>query len=307
MTADRPQTHRDVSWITEEFRRTGLPQSALAEYLGLHKSAVTRILNRSRHMDASEIEVIAGLFSVVPHGTASAMTDAVARLQSVKARLAATEAILAWLETTAERDELRYSFVDLIRSQVNEAATLRADQIVALCRVFSLDLRELVGGVGAVVEPRSWPTSEPPPSKDARRTLEEAARRWVREAMTAPYEFERGRPSKLDRPIISKRSFLALNPVELEAEAFKACDAFDIEGSSSEPLFKSGQTVYVDSEASEHLQKGKLVAVFVGDLEAAIGFIVKISQSAVTVDLPSGKRLEIKEPRSTRAIRFCRF
>jgi hypothetical protein len=302
------------AWLHAEFERTGLPYSALGEYLGLDKSAITRIVGGDRALSGPEAEAARGYFTVVPP-LHRALSAAIKKLQSAKTRKNLTSQLLQWLKSHEHirESESGISFARLIETTTNESATLRADQIVAICRVLRISIESLVQNAGVHVTDPLVP-DESLRERDAIAKLAAAARRWAGESgAEIPYRFERGRPSRIQKQKTETLPEIVLKKTSQADEQFASCAPFVVDSDNARPLFHRGQTIYLE-RSSAPLRNGDLVAYLtggeaIGGANAQIGQFRYESNEGILIDLPGGERIQIPMDRRSRIHRigFCRF
>ena len=303
------------AWLHAEFERTGLPYSALGEYLGLDKSAITRIVGGDRGLSGAEAEAARGYFTVVPPRPHRALTEAVKKLQSARTRKNLSSQLLQWLKSDERirKSESAISFAHLIEAITNESATLRADQIVAICRVLHISIEELVQNAGVHRTDYTSP-NESFVRGDAISALTTAAQHWATESGTpTPYHFERGRSSRVQKQKAKTPLEVVLKETSKADEHFASCVPFVIDGDNARPLFHRGQTIYLE-RSPVTLRNGDLVAYLtaseaIGGANATIGRFCYESNEGVLIELPGGERIQIPTSRRSliRRIGFCRF
>jgi hypothetical protein len=116
------------------------------------------------------------------------------------------------LETTdprAKTDPSQEAFFLLLERVASQNASLRADQIVALCRLLEIDVARLVQGHGV----RSRTGSAAEGSKDLMVELRSTARRWANEG-GVPYQFDRMSHAPPPRATGARINFVMLQPAD---------------------------------------------------------------------------------------------
>lgn len=306
-----------ASWLKSEFERTALPYSCLAEYLDLDKSAVTKILNGDRPLYGKEEAAARGYFTVVPPRYSDRFREAVGKLQSARARNSITSQLQHWLQVNEPAWATGISFARLIEGLTGVNATLRADQIVALCRVLRINIDGLAYNTGVQQEALyNWRLQ----GADAIQALSAEATKWAQEAEAdspyqfdrgSPYQFDRGRPSKIGSHSTGQSTGLSVRRGPRAEREFARCEPFVIDGDGGKPLFQGGQTIYVEHSPRD-LRSGDIVIVFdrAGDNAiATIGYFQFETNDAISIDVPNHGRVTIPTPNRERMgrVNFCKF
>lgn len=307
--AERSEPNEPSLWLKSEFERTALPYSGLAEYLGLDRSAVTKILNGDRLLVGEELGAAQGYFTVVSSRDGATYQKALGKLQSARTRKSVVSQMHEWLKANEPAWTSGVSFSRLIEQATGPNATLRADQIAAICRVLKFDITALVQNGGVLLDPEDgWQ----PAAEDAIEELSRAAAKWAVEAGVSPaYQFSRGRPSKVNTQSTSGPVGLFVRRGPRADTEFRRCEPFVIDGEDPSSLFRRGQTVYVEHEPRD-LKLGDVVIVVaeLADTGAAtIGRFQFETSEGIAIDIPNRGRVEI--PRSQRKlvgrVNFCRL
>ncbi|WP_029077484.1 S26 family signal peptidase [Bradyrhizobium sp. th.b2] len=290
-------------WLDKEFARSGLPKSALASYLGVEKAAVSRAVSGERQLNREDTDLAHAFFSIVPPDAPESLTEAIHRLRSTKVREAAGLMLSRWLlERVDEGDIASRDFFGPVASQ---NTTLRADQIVALCRLLGIDFGELVQGFGV----RSRNNLAPP--RNLLDALQSEAERWPRRG-TVPYQFDRNSEASPPRLATSKTRFVTLQPADPSGEDLTSCVPYLIPDDSYAPRFEQGQTIYLDAYSEP--RKGDYVAVVIKDsnsweVKAVLGRLLYVSRDQIGLESLKNTRTEV--PRSDvsefRRIGFCKM
>lgn len=291
-------------WIEREFIRTGLPKSAFAGYLAIDNAAVSRISSGERPLSQEETALARAFFSVVSERAPESSTDAIRRLRSTKIRETAGVALSSWLvERIDHRDS---NALDLFAPVAAGTSTLRADQIVALCRMLQLDVVGLIQGFG--VRSLHADASVPP---DLVAAVDRAATEWIRDGV--PYRLAR-RPAATEAPRLSasKTRFVTLQPADPADDELGAYTPYLIPDDSYAPRFEQGQTIFLD--AGSEPRKGDFVAAVIKDsksenLQAVLGKLLYVSRDQIGIDAARSNRVEVPRDRVTelRRIAFCKM
>jgi hypothetical protein len=301
-----------MTWIEQEFRRTGLPRTALARYLERHKPVVSLIARGERQISAEEANLIRSFFSVVPPTPDSHFVAAVEGLKSTKLRTTVGLDLVRWFKRVPDQwpphyYELAGSFLKLLKPVSEHSGILRADQIVAICRVAKIDLVALCGGHGAKEDLHGERLIV---SADALAALHKAAELWMRKyGNVKKYEFERGGFESVAGQD-QNAQVASLQVAESSISAFSGCEGFLLADDRAKPFFERGQTIFVSRTTP---RRGDLVAVMMKDDKlgvpaAVIGRLAYDSPDAVAVDTARGqKKLEKKSDLELRRIDFCRL
>jgi hypothetical protein len=291
--AERPKSDEPASWLKAEFARTALPYSGLAEYLGLDKSAVTKVLAGDRRLRGDEIGAAQAYFTVVSQRNGARYRDVLEKLQSARTRKSIVSQLHEWLKANEPPWTSGISFTRLIENSIGPNATLRADQLMALCRVLKINIDALVDNGGVQLNPDSlWE----PTTKDAIEELSVAATEWASEArVNSTYQFNRGRSSKVSTQSSGRAAGLIVRKGPRADSEFESCEPFVIDGDGAEPIFRKGQTVYVQYRPDD-LKSGDVVIVFteVADVSTAtIGFFQFETSGGISIDIPNRGRANI--------------
>jgi hypothetical protein len=292
-------------WVEREFIRTGLPKSAFAGYLGIDNAAVSRIVSGERPLGPEEAELARAFFSIVSERAPESLKDAIRRLRSTKIREASGVMLSSWLlERIGPKDS---AGIDLLAPIAAQKATLRADQIVALCRMLEIDVTGLVQGFG--VRSRLGESVAP---RDLLAALNHEATRWVRDG-SMPYRFDR-RSDTTTPPCLaaSKTSFVTLQPADPAGDELAACIPYLIPDDSYAPRFEQGQTIFLDARTEP--RKGDYVAAVVKDsnseeVKAVLGRLLYVSRDRIGISSARSIRLEVPRGDVTdlRRIAFCKL
>lgn len=288
------------SWIEAKFVETGLPRTALAEYLGLDNAAVSRIARGDRPLTTEENKLAEAFFSVTVSYRAP---EIVRRLRAYSVRERVGREIVRWA-FAEPRKPLDESVEPLLRQVDQGKIILRADQIVAICQREDLSLKELIED-GRIDESRS---------RKQERSIEELSQFWKDIAhITCAYEVGRGvNPKPKEKSPLAK-SAVVLRLGSERLDAFRACTPFVVPDNSLTPQFEQGQTIYLEDRRSEP-RKGDLIAVFLSDesepeQKAVVGRFLYMSRDAVGIAAPGERTQEIDRStiRGLRRIAFCGF
>jgi hypothetical protein len=300
-----------MKWLESELGRSRLPKSSLAGYLGLDNAAVTRLLRGDRLLTTDETLLAGGFFSVVPDSASNQFLDAVERLRSTKLRESIALEFVRWFAARSAGNRAFTSFLALLAPFEARRTVLRADQIVAICRVLNFDLPALTDGFGVRQDPSRGIYEEASKFEDAGRILTEAASRWAGQARgVMQYEFGRGATVPDPTTKVSIPSPALLRASHDHSEEFLSCAGFLVADENAKPLFQIGQTIYI---AESEPRKGDAVAVIIDDSSdgeplAIIGLLEYRSRDVVVLDLPSGRReLKVSDNMKVRRIAFCRY
>lgn len=291
-------------WLDREFVRTGLPKSALASYLDIESTAVSRAISGERQLNREDTDRAQAFFSIVPADAPESLTQAIHRLRSTKVREAAGLMLSRWLlERIDEGDTAALDFFGPVASQT---ATLRTDQIVVLCRVLGIDEADLVQGFGV----RTRHDLELP--RNLLDALQTEAERWPRPGGGLPYQFDRSSKESLPRLPASKTSFVTLQPADPSGEDLSSCDPYLIPDDSYAPRFEQGQTIFLDARAEP--RKGDYVAAFFKDsnseaVKAVLGRLLYVSRDQIGIESLKSSRMEVprREVTDLRRIAFCKM
>jgi hypothetical protein len=294
------------AWLRAAFERSKLPRSGFADYMPMDNASVSRLLTGHRLLDPGEFARARGYFSIVPEGLPADVAEAIGELRAVKVRDFAVSELLRWFGSRASKDSSAESFVRLIEGD-GGTGTLRADQIVAICRIESFDPRALTAGYG--IQPYAWPGPVAGVRvADAAVAVADAAREWARTEGGLPYEFVGGRRS---RPLKkNKRSLDAVRvaPVQAAATEFATCTAFAVLERQKLPFVPSRE-VYLAPPGTE-VRSGDPVAVLrTKEADALFGTLSLSTDAMIVLELPDGKIEEVAtgEGIELRRIAFCRI
>lgn len=291
-------------WLEREFARTGLPKSALANYLGVDNAAISRTIHGERQLSPGEIDLAHAFFSIVPEDAPESHTDAIRRLRSTKIRDAVGLVLSRWLlERLAPND---FTSHDLFGAVASLKATLRVDQIVGLCRMFEIDVFGLVQGYG--VRSRRW---EVHGSRELLVELKREASRWSRQG-TIPYQFDRSPEAPSPRASASKKKFVTLQPAHPTSDDLSSYVAYLIPDDSGAPRFEQGQTIFLDVHSEP--RNGDYVAALVrdqnsDDARAVLGRLLYVSRDQIGIEAPRSNRTEVlrRDVADLRRIAFCKM
>lgn len=290
------------SWIETEFSKTGLPRTALAEYLGLDNAAVSRIARGDRHLTTEETRLAQAFFSVVAsESDSSVFGPAVRRLRASSVRERVGREIARWAHTHEHDASLDRLLIPVEQGKI----VLRADQIIALCRSEGLNLTTLV---------QDGRIDEPPSDSRWSMSIEEASRNWAKIAhIDSTYEIGRGvNPQPREARPLEKSAFV-LRMGEERLDAFRSCTPFVVPDNSLAPQFEQGQTIYLEDRRSEP-RKGDYVAILLSnesdpEQKAVVGRFLYMSRDLIGIESPGKSAQEI--PRQAihglRRIAFCGF
>ncbi len=288
-------------WIEMEFNRTGLPKAALAAYLGLDNAAVSRIMNGERAISTEEEGLTRGFFSTVAPAADANERDAIHRLRSTKIRDVVSLALAKWLIAKANQqrpgnmpDPKEETFLTLISDVAAQNSSLRADQIVALCRLLGISLGELLRGNG--VHARNKYNDDCPVPIFTE--LEAAARRWAQPG-SVPYQFHRPWNAPRPRPIEDRIHSVLLQLAEPDLDELASCVPYLIPDNSNAPRFEQGQTIYVDQRSEP--RRGEYVAIFLSSPQSGMTMAVLgklLYAGRETVGVNSGRNGKTEIPRS---------
>ena len=292
-------------WLEREFIRTGLPKSALASYLGVDNSAISRTISGERHLSPEETDLTHAFFSIVQENAPEASTDAIRNLRTTKTREAASLMLSKWL---LERVDPRHSaLVTLLQSVVAQELTLRADQIVAICRLLKIDVHGLVQGYDV----RSLRWAEHDGSEDLLAQLKSEAQRWVRQG-AIPYQFDRSADASAPRLAPSKMNFVILQPADPASDDLSTLVPYLIPDDSCAPRFEQGQTIFLDAHSEP--RKGDYVAAVIkdsnsGEVKAVLGRLLYVSRDQIGIETLKKNRSEVPRCDVTefRRIAFCKM
>lgn len=294
-------------WLKSEFARTALPYSGLAEYLGLDRSAVTKILNGDRLLGGEELGVAQGYFTVVPSRDGGTYQNALGKLQSARTRKSIVSQVHEWLKLNEPAWTSGVSFTRLIEQTTGPNATLRADQIAAICRVLEIDIHGLAKNEGVQRDSRApWPKTA-----NAIEELSAAATKWAAEAgVNHAYQFSRGRPSKITNATDRPSGLFVRKGPRADSE-FGHCEPFVIDDEDGNPLFRKGQTIYIEHRPRD-LKPGDIVIAFaeLADATAAtIGRFEFETSEGIAIDIPNRGRANIPNSRRRLVgrVNFCRI
>jgi hypothetical protein len=306
MTAHRDMQRSGQAWLRGAFERTKLPRNGLADYLELDYASVSRMLTGHRLVDPHELALARGYFSIVPGRLASDALEAIGLLRSAKVRAFAASELLRWFSSEATKNSSAESFAGLIEDRTRKQ-TLRADQIVAICRVEALDLRPLASGYG--VARYCWPeTNGMAPAMDALSAIASSACEWAGAENLHAYDFDRGRRS---RPAGARKTpsvhAVRVASVKSPTSEFGSCTALAVLGSNKLPLIPSRE-VYLAPLGTE-MRYGDAVAVLRPDEAAALfGKLSLTTETKIVLELADGKLEEIPTGHGVelRRVAFCR-
>jgi hypothetical protein len=302
-------SHADISseaWLRAAFERTKLPRNGFADYLELDYASLSRTLTGHRHLNPSELALARGYFSIIPDGLPDNYLQAIEQLRSAKVRQFAATELLRCLSIEGKKDQFAASFARLIEDRaINQ--TLRADQIVVICRVAELDIRLLLAGHGITLS-RWMGTNRQATAKDALTAINVASLEWARPENLHPYEFDRGRRS---RPAGSRKTQSAgvtrVLPVQSPTREFRDCTALAVLESKKLP-FVPAREVYLAPVDTE-IRNGDLIAVLGVDSDAALfGTLSLSTRDKIVLELADGKLEDIRigEGVKIRRVAFCR-
>lgn len=273
--------------LENAFLRSGLPRSALAAFLGLDNALVTRLARGQRPWKAVELKRAEVFFALVPDGYG----PSVSRMRRRETRLLATRTLGEALVKKGHRA----AFGVALRSAAEGTVELRADQVIALCRKFGIDLDDLV--VRQKVTKGKWPADGKPVE-----AYEEACRDFVG---------KRGLPAK------PTRSSATTNTLGLDVHhgsrddrlaRIASCDAMPLTDNSLEPRYRRGETLYIDQPGRECRYGDDVVVISQGkeSLETVIGMLVTTGQAVTLIETPKGKSIGVPTAsiRSLRRISF---
>jgi len=304
--------HRDIqrpgqAWLRAAFERTRLPRNGLADYLELDYASVSRLLTGHRLLDPNELALARGYFSIVPERLSPDALEAIDLLRSAKVREFAAAELLRWFSAHAAREPLAESYAQLIEDRIR-SQTLRSDQIVVICRVEALDLRQLTAGYG--LGRYRWPaTDRPGPAPDALSAISAAAGEWARAENLHAYEFDRGRRSRAAGSRRAKNAHsVRVAPVQAPTSEFGSCTAFAVLESKTLPLVPSRE-VYLAPPGTE-IRSGDPVAILRADeTDALFGKLSLSTNSKIVLELADGKLQEVPtgEGVELRRVAFCRI
>ncbi|SIO47582.1 hypothetical protein SAMN05443247_05932 [Bradyrhizobium erythrophlei] len=297
-----------MNWIEKEFRRTGLPRSALARYLDRQNPVVSLIASGDRQVTAEEADLIRSFFSIVPPNASPEFTSAVEVLKSTKLRKRIGIDLLRGFERDASQvgPGLAWSLASLLEPLNERTSILRADQIVAICRIAWLDLGSVTGGAraGVIVQGQRKRLD------DALSELNASAKLWMTDCGSPrAYEFDRGgrfEPIPVRTQNIQKAG---LQFIDSSIFDLGKCTGFIVVDDNAKPFFVKGQTIFVSHTKP---QPGDLVAVIneqelSGDT-AVIGKLAYESSDAIAIDTARGQqKLEKTSYLQVRRIDFCRL
>jgi len=298
-----------MNWIESEFRRTRLPKLALARYLERQKPVISLIANGDRQVSSEEADLIKAFFSVVPPTVNAQFSAAVETLTSKKLRTRVGIDLYRHFCRRAEHgyDELRWSLATLLEPLSKKKLILRADQIVAICRMSGLDLGAFTDG-SASGEPGERHRAT---SKDAIAELNSAARQWMTESgAPRPYEFDRGGRFE---PIIDRSKGLSAATLEIAGNyraEFGECTGFQVADNNAKPFFEKGQTIFTSNTKP---RPGDLVVIMLKEptaspTSAIIGKLTIDSLETVTVERSNGtQKLQKSRDIEVKRIDYCRL
>ena len=290
-------------WIQSEFARTGLPKSALSDYLGVDNAAISRTLGGERQLTLEENDLARGFFSIVPDDADASLIDAIRRLRSTKIREAAGLGLSKFLLERIEQgqDDLHM----LLTKVVDRTATLTADQIVALCRLLGIQ----VEGLHLVNAPTSGKWAEF--GNNILAALRREARQWVKDQGLA-YQFDRMAELVAPRASASKTNFTKLQPADTAGDDLAFCIPYLIPDDSYAPRFEQGQTIFLDTRSEP--RKGDYVAALLADsnsedVKAVLGRLLYVSREQIGISSARSIRTEVakKDVAELRRIAFCKM
>ncbi|UQR62990.1 hypothetical protein LRP30_40705 [Bradyrhizobium sp. C-145] len=253
-----------------EFERTGLPRTALAAFLGLDNALISRLSDGRRSWKPHEYKRARSFFDLVPQGSG----PLVKRLRRRDTRQLIGPTLAEALINLGHRA----AFGILFRAVSEGAAELRADQIVALCRKFNIDLAHLMTGRG--IRMGAWPGDE--------LTLinyEEACRRDEGNAFAnsdVGGDRKRSRRAKVAK--FADRESLA--------DRITACEPFIVMDDELEPRYRRGETIYIDGSARE-CRYGDDVVMSRDGGDAVIGMLSAADSETVLIETPSRGRISV--------------
>jgi hypothetical protein len=148
MTEDQAGT---AEWLMDEMRRTGLGKSALAGALGVHKSAVSRLVDGKRRLSGPERAEAEKFFALVPANAPTGLVATIQKLRSDRVRQRVGRRLLEEIRDqhgnlpTASSSDVRGALGhELIDAIARHEEIWRADQILALCDWLRVDLTNVV-------------------------------------------------------------------------------------------------------------------------------------------------------------------
>ena len=294
-----------------EFARTRLPKSALAKYLGMGNSAVTKMITGARFMRPHEKSAAAAFFSIVTKNASQPFLRGVGKLRSKQSRDRAGRSLADWASDRAPMP------IAKLLSAAMRGEILAADQIVALAACEDLDLFALVVTGKVRRADGAAPHSSEPPFAG----FNDAVRRWAEEA-GAPESY---RLNPHVEPIAVVSSTMAageapqaergieLHPADCQLPVTADLESYLIAGDLLAPRFEQGDVIFMEREDGP-VRNGDLVAVVLGKdqdgiLQAIVGRLLLNSRNMVSVNQTMGRRRDIlkREVQAVRRIVFCSF
>jgi hypothetical protein len=140
-----------AGWLINEMRRTGLGKAALAGSLGIHKSAVSRLVDGKRRLSGTERAEAESFFALVPTNASAELVASIRKLRSDRVRQRVGRRLLGEIRdqhghqpranSSHVRGALGHELIDAI---ARHDEIWRADQILALCDWLLVDLTDLV-------------------------------------------------------------------------------------------------------------------------------------------------------------------
>jgi hypothetical protein len=300
------------TWLETQFRRTNLPRSGLADYLGVDNAAISRAAADKRRLVGDEILRAAAYFSVVPTGSPDDFTKAVRRLRSPDIRARATAALASWLRQRKTPPGTGAA-AELLASVMQGKANLRVDQIIAVARSLGLRLAALVQG-DAQPDERALPEGGPADGRSMADRLAAAARGWVAPG-GAVYDFARGpllfRAERAgEAPPASYVDVVSLREPESDGFMIERCKPYLVPDDSLSPRFEQGETLFLEPSKRD-VRRGDYVAALLsvkaGRADALIGRLRLDSKHAVVIEPPRGGPREVDKSKivSLHRIAFC--
>jgi hypothetical protein len=291
--------------LDAQFKRTRLPRSALARYLGVENPAVSKMLRDARKLKGDEVAAVAAFFSIMPP-RANHLLQAVSKLRSKQVRDRAGRALAQWASRRASRP-----VADLL-SLAEQGDPLAADQIVALCRSDELDLPTLVATGKVRREDGAADDLSKPPFVN----IDEAARQWAEEA-GAPQAYRLDPRAEVTTTIAHARSVQEAGSVLHRADNRfpdpRSLESYFVTDDTASPRFEQGDMIFLD-EPRRATRNGDLVAVVLGAenggvLRAVIGRLLFHTRHITAVRQPRGGRRDIakEDIRDIRRIACCVF
>lgn len=252
--------------LDREFDRTGLPRSALAAFLGLDNATISRLADGRRSWKPSEREKAHSFFGVVPDGLGAL----VRRLRRREVRLLIGPILADGLVGAGHK----VAFAISLRALSEGMLELRADQIVALCRKFDVDLAHLIAGQGMRKEP--WPGD-----KLTLVNYENAC--WQSDVRARSSEGS-------DRS--GKRSRRANTAQQDPSFRIALCEPLIVMDDELEPRYRCGETIYIDVSGRE-CRHGDDVVILLSEGDSVIGTLSANGPQKILLDTPKRGRVEI--------------